>query len=206
MTHNEVLAALTECLRDLTSWLESRGLPHVIVGGVAAALQGSARATADVDAVVLAGDTDLKELLADAARHGFVPRRPDAAEFAVRSRVLLLEHQGDGIGLDLALGALAFEQEMVAQAVRRRVQEVEVPLARPEDLIVMKTLAFRAVDVTDIVALLDAHPRLDLEHVRQCVQAMAEALEAPEIAERLEKLLSDRKPSRRRKRTPRNPP
>lgn len=197
MTHDEVLAALTETLRDLTTWLSSRGLPHAVVGGVAASLQGRPRATRDVDAVVLAGEMDLSELLADAVRHGFSPRRSDAVEFALRSRVLLLEHRSDGIGLNLSLGTIAFEYEMVGRAVRIRVQGIEIPLAQPDDLIVMKTLAFRPVDVTDIESLLDANPQTDLRRVRKWVQAMADALEEPEIAERFETLLRARQSRRR---------
>ena len=42
-----------------------------------------------------------------------VPRIPDAIEFAHETRVLLLRHAPTGIDIDLSLGALPFEEELV---------------------------------------------------------------------------------------------
>ncbi len=207
MTPDEVLAALIATLRDLMIWLTAEGIPHVIIGGVAASLLGRPRATRDVDVVILAGDTDLESLLNSSREYGFTPGRPDAVRFAATSRVLQIQHESDGIGVDISLGILPFEEEMIARSVRVRIQDIEIPLARAEDLIVMKTLAFRPGDVTDIESLLDVNPRVDMRRVRRWVGRLAEALEEPEIAERLETLLAmrrgrraPRKTKRRRKR------
>lgn len=109
MTRDEYLAALQTTLRDLTGWLTARAIPHAIIGGVAVAVRGRERITEDIDAVILAGDAAPAALLADAKARGFDPRRADAAEFAIRSRVLLLVHRSDGIPVDLSLGMLQFE-------------------------------------------------------------------------------------------------
>jgi hypothetical protein len=45
----------------------------------------------------------------------FEPRRPDAVEFARTRRVLLLR-AASGVGLDIALGGLPFEESAVARA------------------------------------------------------------------------------------------
>jgi hypothetical protein len=183
------LAALVEPLRDLERWLTSCKIPHAIVGGVAATLQGEPRATQDIDAVVMIPEEQWGHFLRSGAAFGFLPRRRNSLKFAERSRVLLFEHRS-GIGIDVSLGALPFESEMIARAVRVNLQNVELPLATPEDLIVMKSLAMRPNDITDIEALLDANEKLDLARVRRWVGMLAEALEEPEIAERLEQLLA----------------
>lgn len=192
MNPHEMLAALTATLRDLAAWLAAHDLKYAVIGGVAASLHGKPRITTDVDAVVLGGNREIDTLLASAARFGFSPRLPDPAEFARQNRILPLVHTADGIELDLSLGVFPFEEELIATATRHRLQGVDVPIARPEHLIVMKTLAFRAVDVRDIEALLDANPEVDLGHVREWVRMMAEGLEMPEIAERLDELLRKR--------------
>lgn len=192
MTPDETLAALTATLRDLATWLNANSLRHVVIGGVAAALQGKPRITNDVDAIVLGGNREIETLLSTAPLHGFSPRIPDAAEFARKNRILLLVHEPDGIELDLSLGTFPFEEEIVARAGKWRVQDIEVLLATPEDLIVLKTLAFRAIDVRDIESLLDANPNIDLRRVRRWVRSMAEGLEMPEITERLDEILRKR--------------
>jgi len=190
---DEALLELTNALRDLTAWLSGKDIPHVIVGGVAVAFVGKPRITEDIDAVILAGELDPKSLLADAKAHGFLPRRTDAAEFALANRMLLLQHEDDGIGVDISLGWLPFEHEMIARATRARMENAEFPIPTPEDLIVMKTIAFRGKDVVDIESVLDAREPIDLKRVRRWVGMLAEALEEPEVTERLETLLAQRK-------------
>jgi predicted nucleotidyltransferase len=192
VTRDEFLAALSTSLRDLTGWLNTAGIRHVIVGGVAQALVGRPRITEDIDAVVLAEQRNLSELLEGALKFGFIPRRENAVEFALANRILLLVHEADGIPVDVSLGILPFEQEMIERATRVTVQGTEIPIATPEDLIVMKVLAFRGKDVVDIEAVLDANKSIDLERIRYWVAGMAEALDEPGIAARFEALLKAR--------------
>jgi predicted nucleotidyltransferase len=178
-------------LHDLVNWLKARGTPFVIVGGAAASLQGRPRATRDLDGVILLGEDDWSGFVADAQVHGFVGRIPDPVGFARKSRVLLLRHAGRGVDVDLALGVLPFEREMVDRRQHTDVEGVEVPLATPEDLIVMKSLAMRPQDISDIESLLDAH-EIDVTRVRFWVRQFSEALESPEIEAQVEQLLRRR--------------
>ncbi len=201
MSRDEYLAALTTSLRDLTAWLTSRGIPHAVIGGVATAFRGRARITEDIDAVVLAEDRTPEMLLADAKEHGFLPRRPDAATFAAVTRILQLQHEHDGITVDLSLGMLPFERELIDRSTTESVQDTEFPVATAEDLVVMKVLAFRGKDVVDIESVLDANPSLDLKRVRRWVGMLAEALDEPEVAQRFDALIAARPAPPPRKRT-----
>lgn len=84
LTRDEVLAALTTSLRDLTAWLTDRGIPHAIIGGVAVALRGNARFTQDIESVLDAAESiDLKRvrhwvrLMADALDDPEIAERPE---------------------------------------------------------------------------------------------------------------------------------
>ena len=61
------------------------------------------------------------------------------------------------------------------------VNEVRVPLPRPEDLIILTAMAHRPQDLADIEAILVAQPRLHLRRVRRRVQKFSVALSMPEI-------------------------
>lgn len=187
---DDVLARFIAPLRDLCAWLGEDGIPHAIIGGVAASLLGRPRATRDIDAVVMMDEEEWATFLDEAEKHGFPPREKNSLAFALKSRVFLLQHKDHGINVDISLGALPFEQEVIARAVRIRIEDVDVRLATPEDLIVMKSLAMRPHDITDIESLLDANRKLDLTRVRRWVGALAGALDTPEIAERLETVLT----------------
>ena len=62
---------------------------------------------------------------------GFVPRIDDALDFAQTSRVLLVLHQPSGISVDIILGALSLEEEIVHGATKVEIAGVTVPLPAP---------------------------------------------------------------------------
>jgi hypothetical protein len=91
-------------------WFGEAGLRGAIIGGVAASLRGRPRLTKDIDAVVL--EADAEELLRSGTQIGFEPRIADAAEFSLKTRVLLLRYAPGNIDIDISLGALPFEDEI----------------------------------------------------------------------------------------------
>jgi hypothetical protein len=194
----DFIAPLLGALRDLLAWFHEAKVRGVIVGGVAASLQGEPRVTRDVDAVVLLDYEQLKTFLVIGTRYGFAARLSDPLKFARKSRMVLLTHQPSAVTIDLSLGAMPFEEEMVSRAKIVEVSGVRIPVASPEDLIIMKALPMRDVDVRDIVSLLEVFPKLDRERVRHWVRQFAEVMEMPEISERLETYL-DSKPRRKKK-------
>lgn len=196
--HEEPLVPLLAALRDLGAWFQDAPTPGMVIGGVAASLLGRPRVTRDIDALVLLDESEWKAFLAKGARFGFVPRLSDALTFARQARVLLVRHEASGIDLDIAFGALPFEEEAVARTVWRDVGGVRIPLPLPEDLLIMKAVAHRPRDMADIESILDAQPKLDLPRVRRWVREFSAALETPELLRDFNALVARR---RKRKKT-----
>lgn len=175
------LASLVPALRSLCSLLKVSRAPGMVIGGVAASLLGQARATADVDATILLDEQSLDHFLELAVQEGLRPRIPEAAAFAKRSSVLLLEHEPTRVGVDLTIGRLPFEREAIARARSVLIGDLQFPLVTPEDLIVMKAVAHRPQDLQDIRAIIVANPRLNVARIRAQVREFAKALEMPEL-------------------------
>lgn len=176
-------------LRAVQCLLDSFGGRGVIVGGIAAGLLGEPRFTADVDAVLLLETDDLPLLLSRAAAQGLLPRIADAEAFAAKNRVLLLRHSESGIDVDLSLGMLDFEREMIQRSRSADLGGLKVRLPTPEDLIVMKAVAHRPKDLQDIRAILESHPKLDKKYIRAQVRQFAKALEMPELLKDLSEIM-----------------
>jgi len=193
----EALAPLLAALRDLVAWLQATHVPGAIIGGVAASLLGRPRVTRDIDAVVLLDEKDWVPFLGTGMQLGFVPRLSDPLGFAHTARVLLVRHESSGIDIDIAFGALPFEEEAIRRAVWRDIGGISLPLPVPEDLIIMKAVAHRPRDMADIESILDAHPKLDRRRVRRWVHEFSTALDIPEILQDLNALLVQRKNRRR---------
>jgi hypothetical protein len=179
-------------LADLVEWWQSQDVPGLVIGGLAVALLGRPRVTRDVDALVLLAEERWPAFMEAGRAFGFVPRQPDALDFAHEARVLLLRHQPTGIDVDVVLGSLPFEEEAVARAVAVQVAGVPVPLPTPEDLIIMKAVAHRDRDLLDIEGLLAVHLDLDLRRVRRWVRTFADALETPQLYDDLQQRLRRR--------------
>lgn len=190
-----VVAPLAGALAAIAATFREAGVPGMVIGGVAASLLGRPRATRDVDAVAWAPGIDGAALLAAAAASGLQPRIDDPLAFAKTSGVLLLRHAATGIDVDVALASLPFERDAIARARPTTVGGVTVPLVTPEDLVILKAVAGRPRDLVDIEAVLAATPKLDRRRVRRWVRAFADALEMPEVASAVERLL---RPPRRR--------
>ena len=178
----EPLAAL----QHLIERFDNRG---VIIGGVAASLLGRARLTVDLDAVILLSTNDLDKLIDFALNEGMTPRIVDAVAFTRKNRVLLLRHEQSGINIDISLGILPFETEMVERAQKIMVGDIQVRLPTPEDLIIMKAVAHRPKDFEDIRAVAASHHDLDKKRIRYWLEQFGTALELPSLWNEIEELL-----------------
>jgi hypothetical protein len=183
------LAPLLSALRDLTALFRDQNIRSTIIGGVAASLLGRPRATRDIDAMVILDGKEWEKLLTASKRYGFAPRLSDALTFARTNRVLLLRHELSNIDIDIAFGALPFEEEAIERSVTLSIGDISVPLPSPEDLIIMKAVAHRPRDIADIEGIIDLHPALDKDRIRIWLAQFAEVLEMPELLTETEKIL-----------------
>ena len=105
------LVRLLRPLEAMMRWFDAAGVRAAIIGGVAASLLGKPRLTKDIDAVVM--DAEAEALIESGAPYGFQPRIADAVDFARNTRMLLLRFTEGEIDIDLSLGALPFEYEVI---------------------------------------------------------------------------------------------
>lgn len=168
-----------ESLQRLLSRFNERG---VIIGGAAVSILGKARYTEDIDAMFLLSIKDIPQLLEVASEEGIEARIDNAAEFARKSRVVLLKHVISNTNIDLSLGVLPFEQEIVERSVVHQVDAtLQLRLPTPEDLIILKAIAHRPKDMEDIRILADKYPNLDISRIEKWVKQFAEVLEMPSL-------------------------
>jgi hypothetical protein len=188
MTGEEIapLRAPLAAVEALLDRLNGRG---VIIGGVAVTALGAPRFTADVDVVLLLSLSRLSELMRAAAEAELLPRIENAELFARRNRVLLLRHEPSGIAVDVSLGMLPFEEEVVTRSELREFDGLRLRLPTVEDLIVLKAVAHRPKDLADIAALAQAHPELDRKRIEHWVREFGAVLEMPDLWDSIRRLL-----------------
>lgn len=175
--------------QELQTLLISQGWEFCFIGGIAIQRWSEPRLTKDMDITLLTGFGGEEKFIDFLLQH-FESRIPDAREFALRNRVLLLRN-ADGTGIDVALGALPFEMGAVRRAKSLEYAPgISLRTCTAEDLIVMKAFASRPIDWNDIRGILvrQGTRKLDWAYIRRELQPLCEAKEAPEILTRLEAL------------------
>jgi hypothetical protein len=179
-------------LADLMAWWRRARVKGMIIGGLAVALLGRPRTTRDVDAVILLDESAWPRFFAQGKRFSFQPRVDDLLSFARQHRVLLVHHQKSGIDVDVSLGGTPYEVQAVARATKTKVGRLLLPLPTPEDLIILKGVAHRAIDLQDIDGLLALHRDIDKAYVRRWLDEFAQILEAPHLYEEIDRRLRKR--------------
>ena len=132
------------------------------------------------------------EFVARGEPHGLEPRLANAVEFARTSRVLLLRHRPTGLDVDVTLAGLPFEEAALRRSVNAEVEGLDLRLASPGDLVIMKAVARRPQDLSDIEGLLDQHPELDIDRVMDQLREFSAVL-GPELLDDFLELLRRRR-------------
>lgn len=178
----DLLAALKQALAGL-------GLDWYLFGAQAAGLYGAPRVTADVDVTVRLGSRAAEDLAAAVAAAGF-DLRADDADFVEQTRVMPVVHRATGIPADLVIAGPGLEELFFERVRRTDFFGVEVPVAAPEDLVVMKILAGRAKDIEDVEAMLAAVDDIDLDLLRGTLAMLEEALGQSDLSPAFEQALA----------------
>ncbi len=176
---------------ELQRFCNEQGWRFCFIGGLALLRWGEPRETIDVDLTLLTGFGGEDRFIDILLRH-FEPRIQQPAEFALAHRVLLLRARS-GVGLDIALAGLPFEEAVVARSsLFAFPTEILLRTCSAEDLVVMKAFAARAKDWIDVEGIIVRQTgRLDWTYVRRQLQPLAELKEAPEVLDELERRRSE---------------
>lgn len=173
---------LLEAALELQNFFVARQWRFCFIGGLAVQKWSEPRVTDDADVTVFTGFGG-EQTYVDALLSWLEPRRSDAREFALRARVLLARTPS-GVGVDIALGGLPFEELACARA-----RDVELypgcrlRLCTPEDLIVFKAFATRPLDWRDVEMTIvrQGDAGLDWPYIEEQLRPLAELKEQPQL-------------------------
>jgi hypothetical protein len=178
---NEVLRAAA----DLQSFCQSQQWRFCFIGGLAVLRWGEPRETVDVDLTLLTGFGGEEQFVRTLLAY-YEPRITDALNFALARRVLLLR-AGSGVGLDIALAGLPFEESVIARSSLFAFSpESLLRTCSAEDLVVLKAFASRAKDWLDVEGVIVRQSdKLDWDYILHQLGPLAELKDSPELVDDL---------------------
>ena len=165
---------------DLQHFCEARRWRFCLISGLALQRWGEPRETVDVDLTLLTGFGGEEPFIL-ALLDRFEGRVDDPAGFARTNRVLLLRSRS-GVGIDVALGGLPFEESVASRATRFAFPgNVRLLTCSAEDLIVLKAFAAHGQDWVDIEGIIVRQTgALDWAYVDEQLGPLAALKDAPE--------------------------
>jgi hypothetical protein len=183
------MSDLFDAAYGLQSLFERSGWRFCIIGGIALLRWGQPRYTRDIDVTLLCPFGEEDNFSHPILAAGYIGRLQDPAKFARRSRVLLLQSPG-GVPIDIALGALPFEELAVERSsLFEFAPGCALRTCSAEDLVVLKLFAFRPQDILDVETVVNRQQEtLDWDYIETNLAPFAELKEQPEILATLERL------------------
>lgn len=178
---------IIKAAKQIQDFLEEFNWKFCFIGGLALQRWGKPRLTNDIDLTLLTG-FGAEDKFLDALLQKYQSRLSDAKNFALKSRVLLLETES-GIGIDIALGALYFEENAVNRASYfEYLPNISLKTCSAEDLVIYKAFANRLQDWADLENITIKQKNLDWNYIRENLLPLLELGETPEIMIELENL------------------
>jgi hypothetical protein len=191
--------AVAEISRAVAAACTAIGARWFMFGAQAAILRGVVRTTEDIDFTVDLGPATTEALVDALRREGLELRVRDAAEFIAATRVLPLRHRATGTPIDVVLAGSSFEDGFFDRMQTIEVDGAPVHVPTLEDLVVMKILAGRPLDLEDVVALLVANPDHDESSMRASLDELGRALDMSDLMPQLDAALARARRAARRR-------
>jgi len=166
----------------------------MVIGGLANSIWGETRVTRDADFKVSIGEQTLSEFRALVFQH--FAERPTGIPPRLQSAQVIHIWAMPGVAVDLLVSVFDYEREAIGRAVEMTIEGMLVKVCTAEDFIIHKVIANRDQDWIDIErVLIRQKSKLDQKNILNWVKQFSEALEAPEILERYQKLQRKYDPS-----------
>jgi len=175
------MKSLFHVAAQLDATLTARDWRYCFIGGIALQRRGQPRLTNDIDVTILV-DTGQEVYFVDELFTLYKGRLPDARDFALKNRVLLLISD-EGIPINIALGGIDFEERAVSRATRYEfLPGLSLLTCSAEDLVVFKSFADRPRDWADVeTVLVRQQDKLNWTYILEQLQPLCQSKEAPEI-------------------------
>lgn len=156
---------LQQAFSSLVAVLNARGIRYAIIGGIATIQHTRVRTTNDIDALLSIPQVAMPGMFEALQVSGFVIDTSKNIRELNEDGLTTIRY-GDVL-VDLMRPVLPVYAHVLDGAVHTEILGRSVPISSAEGLIVMKLIAFRPQDESDIKDLLAAYRgRIDLNYVR----------------------------------------
>lgn len=160
---------ILNALKSVANCLSKAGISYMVIGGQAVLQYGQPRFTHDIDVTIALTPREASGVL-NCIQGSFRVLPRDQEKFIQETWVLPVEHLETGVRVDFVFSITSFEREAIEKAREITVADMPIRYISPEDLIVQKIIAGRAIDLEDAKGILDMQgEKLDRDRIEESI-------------------------------------
>jgi len=142
------MAEILDVLRNLAMILEKNSIKYVVIGGIAAIINGNARITSDID-LIIQSEPNIAQKIISAFQNTEFDIMEEQLKMALNEGVnASIFSKSTIIRLDLKLAKNSDEKEVLEQAVEVEFQGIKLKIASKEQILYGKVLYMG--DISDL--------------------------------------------------------
>lgn len=165
-------------LQTLVRLLTEQKIKYALIGGIAVAIHGEPRLTADIDANIILDKGEIDTFMQKAKQYGFQPLLPNIKKLALKTGVLPLKFNRKGVTgkCDIILAENPLEFAAIKRARLQKIGAMKARIVTPEDLTIHKITSSRPRDLEDLRGILIRQKgRLDTVYIQNWLKKIDRA-------------------------------
>jgi len=168
--------------------LKDSKTPYIVIGGIAAGVLGRPRFTEDVDLLIFISKGKVKKLLKFFEKAGFEFDRNTIENTVLARGVFRIFFKG--FYADFIINATDFGKKALKRAIEVELWGEKVKFPTPEDMLILKLIAGRKLDLIDAEEILLANKeKIDEQYLMKTAQEFCDETENMAVWKRLQKIL-----------------
>jgi len=180
---------ISSLIAGLARELKAARLDYMLIGGQAVLLHGRPRSTEDIDITVAADTSRLGDVVEVCTQLKLAILTDDVESFVQQSLVLPAVDETTGIRVDFIFSSTRFEREAIERSEVVELNGEMILFASAEDLIILKLIAGRAIDLEDAASVVRRKASsLDWAHIDEWILRFSKIEGHETVTERLAKL------------------
>lgn len=178
--------------KKAVNFLKKEKYEYMVIGGIAAAIMGEPRLTADVDIDILLDKDDISDFLNKAKKAGFKFDAGKCKKTAMATAVFQIRY-GD-FHIDFIMASTEFENEAFRRKQEMALYNTKAFFPTPEDLILLKIIPGRPQDLLDAEKIVTRYrKKLDVKYLENWAKQLSDEAQDLRIFNELQKLLGGKK-------------
>jgi len=183
---------LINVYKKTISFLNKEKFDYIVIGGIAAGILGEPRATGDIDIDIILDKNNISGFLKKAKKAGFLFSNKKSIYRAKKFGSFQIRF-GE-YNIDFIIASIDLEKEAIKRKKVIKVYNVASNIPTPEDLILLKIIPGRKIDIFDAekIAIRNFN-KLDKKYLRKWGQKLSDVAEDMRIYNEVNRLLIQQK-------------